>query len=158
GLVHASWGPGVLAVGLGGAAVYGGGVAVVGRRRTGPLALTPTHLHTGSLAVPWGSIERVVRFSVSTGPLGDPPRLNFLGVRVGDFDNVRGLAPVRAGLANLTRRHLLILGEAGEMKGPVEVANAIECLVDRPETRLLLSGHEGVRLLTEGPPRGRRPW
>ena len=154
GLAHSGWGPGVLAAGFGGVVLYSSGVVVVGSRRTGALALTTTHLHSGDLAVPWGSVEKVVRFSVGTGPLGDPPSLNFLAVRVGDFDNVRGLAPARAGLANLTRRHLLILAEANELKGPTVVAAALDYLVDHPAARLLLSGVEGVRLLTDGPPRG----
>jgi len=154
GLAQASWGPGVLAAGFGGVVLYSSGVVVAGSRRTGALALTTTHLHTGDLAVPWGSIEKVVRFSIGTGPLGEPRSLNFLAVRVSDFDNVQGLAPVRAGLANLTRRHLLILAEAHELKGPSAVAAALDYLVAYPAAQLLLSGAEGVRLLTDGPPKG----
>lgn len=154
GLAHSAWGPGVLAAGFGGVVLYSSGVVVAGSRRTGALALTTTHLHTGDLAVPWGSIEKVVRFSIGTGPLGEPRSLNFLAVRVTDFDNVQGLAPVRAGLANLTRRHLLILAEAHELRSPTAVAAALDYLVDYPAARLLLSGAEGVRLLTDGPPRG----
>ncbi|MEO9153290.1 MAG: hypothetical protein ABI243_12900 [Lapillicoccus sp.] len=152
-LAHSSWGPEVLAVGVGGVVLWSSGVAVAGSRRTGSLALTPTHLHSGVLAVPWGSIEKVVRFSLGTGPLGDPRRLSYLAVRVGDFDNVQGLAPARAGLANLTRRHLLVLAESHELQAPMAVAAALDYLVERPEARLLLSGVEGVRLLSEGPPR-----
>ena len=154
GLAHSSWGPGVLAAGFGGVVLYSSGVVVAGSRRTGALALTTTHLHTGDLAVPWGSVEKVVRFSIGTGPLGEPRSLNFLAVRVTDFDNVQGLAPARAGLANLTRRHLLILAEAHELRAPTAVAAALDYLVDQPAARLLLSGAEGVRLLTDGPPRG----
>lgn len=153
-LSHSGWGVGVLAAGVGGVVLWSSGVAVAGSRRTGSLALTPTHLHSGGLAVPWGSIEKVVRFSIGTGPLGDPASLSYLAVRVADFDNVQGLAPARAGLANLTRRRLLVLAESHELRTPVAVAAALDHLVERPEARLLLSGVEGVRLLTEGPPRG----
>lgn len=152
GVAHSGWGPGVLAVGVGGVVLYSGGMVVAGSRRTGALALTTTHLHSGDLAVPWGSVEKVVRFSIGTGPLGTPHSLNFLAVRVDDFDNVQGLAPARAGLANLTRRHLLVLAEAQELRTPTAVAAALDYLVANPAARMLLSGAEGVRLLTYGPP------
>lgn len=130
---------------------------LVNRRRPS-LALTPTTLYAGELALPWSVVEAVVSFSLKGvgGEIDSSGRRvwNHLAVRVSDFDNVAGLSPVRAGLANLTRRRLVLLCDAVELRAPLEVAAALQHLVDHPEARLLLSGHEGVRLLTEGPPGG----
>lgn len=156
GIAHV-W-PAVLPFGLGAlgsaAAV---GQRVVLRHRRPSLTLTPREVRTGDLVLPWSVVEGVVRFS-ARGPGAEPGRhlrrWNHLALRIGDFDNVVGLSPVRAGLANLTRRHLVLVAETGELRDPGVVADALELLVERPEARLLLSGPEGVRLLTDGPTRG----
>lgn len=139
------------------------GVAVGGRqllvdRRRPSLTLTPTTLYAGGLALPWSVVEAVV-FSSHRGAGGEDDSSgrrvwNHLAVRVSDFDNVVGLSPARAGLANLTRRRLVLLCDAVELRAPEVVAAALMHLVEHPEARLLLSGYEGVRLLTDGPPKG----
>jgi len=85
------------------------------RRGPGPadVFLSPQGLQVEELSVPWYQIEEVVRFNFLT-PMdrSHTPARNFVAVRVRDFVAVAGLSPVRAGLANLTRRHLLVLAEA----------------------------------------------
>ncbi|MEP6631975.1 MAG: hypothetical protein ABJA89_16015 [Lapillicoccus sp.] len=119
------------------------------------LALSALGIHTGGLVVPWTSVDRVVRVGFAAGPgRGGPGARRFLAVRVDDFVNVRGLTPFRAGLANLTRRHLVVLCESREIRDPTALSLALEELVANPVARELLSGHEGIRLVTVGPPPG----
>lgn len=164
GVGAASLGLGNWGLGLFGAYMTLGGANRAGRqllvnRRRPSLALTPTTLYAGELALPWSVVEAVVSFSLKgVGGESDSSGRrvwNHLAVRVSDFDNVVGLSPARAGLANLTRRRLVLLCDAVELRAPLEVAAGLQHLVDHPEARLLLSGHEGVRLLTDGPPEGR---
>ena len=116
------------------------------------VVLSSAGIHTGGLVVPWSQIERVVRFGFASGPgRGGPGQRTFVAVRVADFVAVRGMSPVRAGLANLTRRHLLVLCEAREVHDPTALANALDELVANPVARELLSGAEGVRLVATGP-------
>lgn len=121
-------------------------------RRSAPssFAVTPTAVVIDDLAIPWSAIEAVVRFSV-----GHTRRTvrNVLALRVGDFDNVRGIEPFWAGLANLTRRRFVILAEAEELHDPHTVVRAMDYLLATPDARLLMSGFEGQRLLVSGPPR-----
>lgn len=118
------------------------------------LVLSPVGVHTGGLLVPWAEVQQVVRFSFIFGPgRGGPGARNFLALRVRDFVGVRGLTPAQAGLANLTRRHLVVLAEARELRDPKALARAIEQLVADPESRSLLAGPAGVRLVAEGPKR-----
>jgi len=121
--------------------------------------LSAEGIHTGAVVVPWSQVEGIVRFGFAFGPgRGGPGPRHFLAVRVTDFVAVRGLTPGQAGLANLTRRHLLVLGEARELHAPSALADALEELVENPASRELLSGVEGVRLVTSGPAwRTRRP-
>ncbi len=126
------------------------------RRFTGrehrEVVLSSAGIHTGGLVVPWSQIEGVVRFGFAFGPgRGGPGHRRFVAVRVADFVAVRGMSPVRAGLANLTRRHLLVLCEAREVHDPTALANALDELVENPVARELLSGAEGVRLVAAGP-------
>jgi hypothetical protein len=116
------------------------------------VVLSSAGIHTGGLVVPWSEVEGVVRFRFAFGPgRGGPGHRSFVAVRVTDFVAVRGMSPVRAGLANLTRRHLLVLCEAREVHDPTALANALDELVANPVARELLSGAEGERLLTTGP-------
>lgn len=122
------------------------------------LYLSGAGIHTAGMVVPWTEVEEVVRFRFAGGPgRGGPGARHYLAVRVGDFVGVRGLAPARAGLANLTRRRLLVLCESREVRDPAALSAALEELVANPTARELLSGHEGVRLVTVGPPRGSSP-
>lgn len=126
------------------------------RRFTGrehrEVVLSSAGIHTAGLVVPWSQIEGVVRFGFAFGPgRGGPGHRTFVAVRVADFVAVRGMSPVRAGLANLTRRHLLVLCEAREVHDPTALANALDELVANPVARELLSGAEGVRLVATGP-------
>lgn len=121
-------------------------------RRNPSLGVGETGIETGGLFVPWSVVEAVVAHTTGGGGgRGDqrPPR-NLLALRVSEFDNVQGLSPVRAGAANLTRRRLLLVAEAAELRRPRETLEALRLLVHRPEARLLLAGPEGVRLFTEG--------
>ena len=68
-----------------------------------------------------------------------------------DFVGVSGLTPGRAGLANLTRRRLVVLAERTELAHPDELAAALDRLVADPSARDLLSRPEGARLVDEGP-------
>jgi hypothetical protein len=116
------------------------------------VVLSSAGIHTGGLVVPWSEVEGVVRFRFAFGPgRGGPGHRSFVAVRVTDFVAVRGMSPVSAGLANLTRRHLLVLCEAREVHDPTALANALDELVANPVARELLSGAEGERLLTTGP-------
>jgi hypothetical protein len=116
------------------------------------VVLSSVGIHTGGLVVPWSQIEGVVRFGFAFGPgRGGPGHRSFVAVRVTDFVAVRGMSPARAGLANLTRRHLLVLCEAREVHDPTALANALEELVANPVARELLSGAEGARLVASGP-------
>jgi hypothetical protein len=122
-------------------------------RRHPDLVLSAQGIHTGGLVVPWTSVGGVVRVGFAAGPgRGGPGARLFLAVRVDDFVNVRGLSPFRAGLANLTRRHLVVLCESREVRDPTALSLALDQLVADPVARELLSGHEGVRLVTVGPP------
>jgi hypothetical protein len=121
-------------------------------RRHLEVVLSSAGIHTGGLVVPWSEVEGVVRFRFAFGPgRGGPGHRSFVAVRVTDFVAVRGMSPVRAGLANLTRRHLLVLCEAREVHDPTALATALDELVANPVARELLSGAEGERLLTTGP-------
>ena len=122
------------------------------------LYLSSAGIHTAGMVVPWSEVEDVVRFRFAAGPgRGGPGARHYLAVRVGDFVGVRGLTPARAGLANLTRRHLVVLCESREVRDAAALSAALEELVANPTARELLSGHEGVRLVTVGPPRGPAP-
>ncbi len=128
---------------------------LTGRGRSADLVLTPSGIETGGLVVPWTSVSAVERFGFAAGPgRGGPGPRHFLAVRVDDFVGVRGLTPFRAGLANLTRRHLVVLCGSREVRDPEALSAALEELVANPVARELLSGHEGVRLVSAGPPRG----
>ena len=99
-----------------------------------------------------GVVDEVVRFGFAFGPgRGGPGNRSFVAVRVDDFVGVRGLSPARAGLANLTRRHLVVLCEAREVRDPTALADALDELVANPVARELLSGMEGQRLVGSGP-------
>jgi hypothetical protein len=102
--------------------------------------------------VPWYQVERVVTFHFSA-PFDRRGNRNFLALQIRDFVAVRGLSPFEAGLANLTRRRLIVLGEAKELSNPEELAAALDRLVADPESRVLLGTAEGVRLIDEGPAR-----
>jgi hypothetical protein len=116
------------------------------------VVLSVTGIHTGGLVVPWSEVDGVVRFGFAFGPgRGGPGNRSFVAVRVSDFVAVRGMTPVRAGLANLTRRHLLVLCEAREVHDPTALADALDELVANPVARELLSGAEGERLAATGP-------
>ncbi|MEO9153289.1 MAG: hypothetical protein ABI243_12895 [Lapillicoccus sp.] len=155
GVAWSSWGMAVAGVGLAVSGSYRAGRQVILKRRHPSLALTPTTLHAGGLVLPWSVVEAVVHFSVKGPGVDGPDRFwNHIAVRVADFDNVVGLSPFRAGLANLSRRRLVLIAESAELRDPVTVSDALEHLVAHPGARLLLSGHEGVRLLTDGPPTG----
>ncbi len=119
------------------------------------IGLTPIGLHTAGLFVPWSEVQEVVRFNFIFGPgRGGPGARNFLAVRVRDFVGVGGLSPATAGLANLTRRHLLVLAEARELHAPKALSRALERLIADPASRELLAAPEGVHLVDEGPPAG----
>ncbi|GAA1889023.1 hypothetical protein [Lapillicoccus jejuensis] len=141
-----------------GAAVVGlSGITAAARRwaalrRHPSLRVDETGIETGGLFVPWSVVEAVVAHTARGGRgRGDTrPSRNLLALRVSEFDNVQGLTPVRAGAANLTRRRLLMVAEAAELRRPRETFEALRLLVRRPEARLLLAGPEGVRLFTEG--------
>jgi hypothetical protein len=60
-------------------------------------------------------------------------------------------APSEAGLANLTRRHLLVLAEASELRHPSALAAALQSSCANPESRTVLSTPNGCRLVDEGP-------
>jgi hypothetical protein len=109
-------------------------------------------LHVEGLFVPWYQVEEVVRFNfLAPMDRSHSPARNFLAVRVRDFVGVDGLSPVRAGLANLTRRHLLVLAEASELGHPSALAAALGELVADYESRSVLSTPDGCRLVDEGP-------
>ncbi len=115
------------------------------------LFLTPLGIHTRGLVVPWSEINEVVRFHFLFGPgRGGPGARNFVAVRVGDFVSVRGLSPFRAGLANLTRRHLIVLALAVELHEPDALAAALETLVHQPERRAELGTFAGEQLVRTG--------
>lgn len=119
------------------------------------LHLSTAGIHTAGMVVPWTGVEEVVSFRFAAGPgRGGPGPRHYLAVRVTDFVGVRGLTPARAGLADLTRRHLVVLCESREVRDPAALSAALEELVANPTARELLSGHEGVRLVTVGPPKG----
>jgi hypothetical protein len=124
------------------------------RRGHGPadLFLSPEGLQVEGLSVPWYQVEEVVRFNFLT-PMdrSHNPARNFVAIRVRDFVAVAGLTPVRAGLANLTRRHLVVLAETSELRHPAELAAALQELVANPESRALLSTPDGCRFVDQGP-------
>jgi hypothetical protein len=121
------------------------------RARRADVVLTPNAIHVDDLIVPWEQVEDVVRFNFlfGPGPGGLGPR-NYLAVRVRDFVGVRGLSPFHAGLANLTRRRLVVLAEASELGAPEPLARAVEELVEHPEARPVLAFPTGVRLVETG--------
>lgn len=116
------------------------------------LLLSRDGLAVGDVFVPWYEVERVVTFHF-TAPFDRRGNRNFLALQIRDFVAVRGLSPFEAGLANLTRRRLLVLGEATELSNAEELAAALDRLVADPESRALLGTAEGARLLDEGPAR-----
>ena len=122
------------------------------------LQLSAAGIHTAGLVVPWTAVAEVVTFRFAAGPgRGGPGARHYIAVRVTDFVGVRGLTPARAGLANLTRRRLVVLCEGREVCDPAALTAALEELVANPPARELLSGHEGVRLVTVGPPQASAP-
>ncbi|MEP6650136.1 MAG: hypothetical protein ABJA74_09505 [Lapillicoccus sp.] len=119
--------------------------------------LRPDGLHVEGLFVPWYQVEEVVRFNfLAPMDRSHNPARNFVAVRVRDFVGVAGLTPVRAGLANLTRRHLIVLAEASEVRNPQALTAALEVLVADPESRAVLSTPDGCRFVDEGPARPTR--
>jgi hypothetical protein len=102
--------------------------------------------------VPWYQVEGVVRFHL-VAPFERRGNRNFLALQVRDFVAVQGLSPFEAGLANLTRRRLLVLGETTELTHPDELAAALDRLRTDPYARGLLTTAEGARLVDEGPAR-----
>jgi hypothetical protein len=104
----------------------------------------------GDVVVPWYQIERVVRFHFAA-PSARRRTRNFLALEVLDYVGVRGLTPMRAGLANLTRRRYLVLAETTELSRPEQLASALERLVADPSSRELLTRSDGCRLVDEGP-------
>ena len=118
--------------------------------RRADLLVSPEGVGVGDIVVPWHLVERVVRFHFIARA---NPRLtrNFLALEVRDYVGVRGLTPMRAGLANLTRRHLVVLAETTELSYPEQFAAALDRLVSDPSARELLTRPEGPRLLDEGP-------
>jgi hypothetical protein len=124
-------------------------------RDEGDLRLSTSGIHTAGLVVPWTAVREVVPLRFAGGPgRGGPGPRHYLAVRVSDFVAVRGLTPAQAGLANLTRRRLVVLCESREVHDPTALAAAVRELVANPVARELLSGHEGVRLVSAGPPKG----
>jgi hypothetical protein len=123
-----------------------------GRDRRADLLLSAEGVAVDDAFVPWHQVERVVRFHFG-GPMTRRGSRNFLALQVSDFVAVRGLSPVEAGLANLTRRRLVVLGEAGQLSHPEELAAALDLIVADPDSRHLLGTAEGCRLVDEGPAR-----
>jgi hypothetical protein len=122
------------------------------RGRRADLLLSPEGVSVDGIVVPWHQVERVVRFHFRA-PLTRRASRAFLALQVSDFVAVRGLSPVEAGLANLTRRRLVVVAEAGQLGHPEELAAALDRLVADPDTRRLIATADGCRLLDEGPAR-----
>ena len=123
-----------------------------GHRREADVVLTADGVYAGRWFVPWSQVEAVVRFTLlATLDRGRGPYRNFVAIRVRDFVGVAGLSPFRAGLANLTRRHLLVLAEGSELRRPAALAAALEELVADPGSRAVLSTPDGCRFVDEGP-------
>lgn len=118
--------------------------------RRADLLISGQGVEVGGLVVPWYQVERVVRFHLGA-PSARRRTRNFLALEVRDFVGVSGLTPMRAGLANLTRRRLVVLAERTELAHPDELAAALDRLVADPSARDLLSRPEGARLVDEGP-------
>ncbi|HEU4329736.1 MAG TPA: hypothetical protein VFR40_01375 [Lapillicoccus sp.] len=118
--------------------------------RRADLLISAEGVGVGDLVVPWYQIERVVRFHLGS-PSAPRRTRNFLALEVRDFVGVRGLTPMRAGLANLTRRRLVVLAERTELAHPDELGAALDRLVADPSARDLLARPEGPRLVDEGP-------
>jgi hypothetical protein len=118
--------------------------------RRADLVLSPDGVAVDDLFVPWYQVERVVRFHFAT--IDRRGTRNFLALQVSDYVAVRGLSPFRAGLANLTRRRL-VLAEAAELSHPDQLAAALGQLVADPGSRAALAGADGCRLVDEGPAR-----
>lgn len=116
------------------------------------LLLSPEGFAVDELFVPWHQVERVVRFRLAA-PMATRAGRNFLALQVSDFVAVRGLSPVGAGLANLTRRRLVVLGEVTQLGHPEELADALDRIVADPQARALLATADGCRLVDEGPAR-----
>lgn len=112
------------------------------------IVLTPLGVHTRGLVVPWSAVTEVVRFNFMFGPgPGGPGPRNYIALRVEDFVAVRGLTPFRAGLANLTRRHLVVLVLAVEVRDARALVHALGVLVADPEARELLTTDAGLSLV-----------
>jgi hypothetical protein len=125
-----------------------------GRGGRADVFLSPEGLYAGDLFLPWYQVEEVVRFNfLAPMDRSHVPARNFLAVRVHDFVAVSGLSPFRAGLANLTRRRLLVLAEASELRNPKALSAALEVLVAEPASRAVLATPDGCRFLDEGPAR-----
>jgi len=118
--------------------------------RRADLLISGQGVGVGGLVVPWYQVERVVRFHLGA-PSAPRRTRNFIALEVRDFVGVSGLSPMRAGLANLTRRRLVVLAERTELNHPDELAAALDRLVADPSARDLLSRPEGPRLVDEGP-------
>ena len=118
--------------------------------RRADLLLLREGVAVDDLVVPWYQVERVVRFHF-VAPFDRRGNRNSLALQVRDFVAVRGLSPFEAGLASLTRRRLVILGEATELTHPEELAAALDRLVADPDARDLLGTAAGARLVDEGP-------
>jgi hypothetical protein len=121
-------------------------------RRRADLLLTRDGVAVDALFVPWYQVERVVRFHFAA-PFDRKGNRNFLALEIRDFVAVRGLSPFEAGLANLTRRRLVVLAETAELSHPEELAAALDRLVADPGARDLLASSDGSRLVDEGPAR-----
>lgn len=109
--------------------------------------VTPDGILTGDLVIPWSAIltfQNVWMWGPNTrlasqgvlSPEGWPARRwNLITVHVTDFTSVAGLPPAVAGLANLSRRRLLILAAASEVHDPTAVADALCFYAANPEQR-----------------------
>jgi hypothetical protein len=120
--------------------------------RRADLLLTRDGIAVDDLFVPWYQVERVVRFHFEA-PFDRKGNRNFIALQIRDFVAVTGLSPFEAGLANLTRRRLVVLGETAELSHPEELAAALDRIVADPEARHLLGSADGTRLVDEGPAR-----
>lgn len=116
------------------------------------LVLTPRGLTVGALTLPWGSVTRAeeIRWHGRWPAPTDERPDNLLVLRVADYDDVVGLRPVVAGLANLTRPRRFVLCRDADLRDPFAVSAALRLLVGRPPLRALLAEPEGVRLVRTG--------
>lgn len=115
---------------------------------------------SGEVTVPWTSIRRVERTSISA-----PSRLrltlrsqgqavndawDLLALEIVEFDGVRGLKPVVAGLANLQARRRVVLAAAEELYDPETTAAALDFLVQHPDRRTVLGTAQAEKLFSTG--------